>query len=95
MIRFFRTRDCKGCAAIQEALEELSLAHKVVVLDSKNDLPGEFAAAGPPPVLMDDKETIQGRERILAHLEKLAEFRELWYKFQSDACYCDEEGGIE
>lgn len=33
----------------------------------------------------------------LAHkvvIVKLEEFKEQWYKFQSDACYCDEEGNI-
>lgn len=95
MIRFFRNRNCTGCAAIQETLEELCLAHDVIVLDSPKDLPDEFADAGPPPILVDDREIIQGREDILAHMEELAEFKDLWYKFQSDACYCDEEGNIE
>ncbi len=95
MITFFRTSECGGCAAIQEVLGELTIAHDVVVLDAPEDLPSEFAAAGPPPVLVDGREIIQGRENILAHLEKLAEFRKLWYKFQSDACYCDKEGNVE
>jgi hypothetical protein len=50
MIKFYRMRKCTGCAAIQDALEEL----------------------------------------CIAHLEELEQFKELWYKFQSDACYCDE-----
>lgn len=80
--------------AIQEVLKELCLAHDTVVLDSRQDLPDELRASGPPPVLVDDGEIIQGREKILAHLEDLAAFKDLWYKFQSDACYCDEEGNI-
>jgi hypothetical protein len=43
---------------------------------------------------MDDKEIIQGKDKILAHLEDLEGFKEQWYKFQSDACYCVEEGNV-
>lgn len=32
MVTFYRTPDCAGRAAIQDALEELCIAHKVVLV---------------------------------------------------------------
>jgi hypothetical protein len=95
MIKFFRTSKCKGCAAIQDALEDLSIAHETVVLKSPDELPPELAGIGSLPILVDGQDVIDGSENIVAHLEELEQFKELWYKFQSDACYCDEQGNIE
>jgi len=95
MIKFYRTRNCSGCAAIQDALEQLSIAHETVVLESAENLPQELANTGRPPILVDGSDVITGSKDIIAHLEELEQFKELWYKFQSDACYCDEQGNIE
>lgn len=94
MLIFYRTEDCPGCKGIQSTIEAMRLAYKVVIVEN-----GPISAPGipsgmTPPVLVDEKETIQGRKNILAHLEELEEFKGQWYKFQSDACYCDEEGNI-
>ena len=90
MLKFFRTPACPACQAIEDILTELCLAHEVVLVSrdsmSKNKLPEGTRA----PVLVDDGDVIQGSENIVGHLEKLKDFKELWYKFQSDACYCDE-----
>jgi glutaredoxin len=90
MIKFYRTRKCSGCAAIQDALEEICIAHETVVLESPEDLPPELANTGGPPILVDGLDVMVGSKNIIAHLEELEQFKELWYKFQSDACYCDE-----
>jgi glutaredoxin len=95
MIKFYRTRKCNGCAAIQDALEELCIAHETVVLESQKDLPPELTNKGGLPVVVDGRQVIVGSKNIIAHLEELEQFKELWYKYQSDACYCDEEGNVE
>jgi hypothetical protein len=95
MIKFYRTSKCTGCAAIQETLETLCIAHETVLLESPKDLPADLARGGPPPVLVDGEDVIHGSEEILSHLEELEGFKALWDRFQSDACYCDEEGNIE
>jgi hypothetical protein len=46
-------------------------------------------------VLVNGGNTFQGHKGIIAHLQELDGFMDLWYKFQSDACYCDESGQIE
>jgi hypothetical protein len=47
------------------------------------------------PVMADGDEIIQGLDRIFHHLEELENFKAERDKFQSDACYCDDEGNIE
>lgn len=94
MITFFRTPDCPECVEIQETLEELCLAHNVMLLKGDDDAAG-LPQGTHPPVLVDGNEVIQGRESIMAHLEGLEEFKALWEKYQTDACYCDEEGNVE
>lgn len=87
MIHLFRTQDCPRCARIQDALEAMAVAHQVTVCDPDADR--EL------PRLEDDGETVVGADAILQHLDKLEAFKEQWYKFQSDACYCSDDGGIE
>jgi glutaredoxin len=93
MITLYRTEDCPRCSAIQEVLEALTLAHKVVVVEDSED--PEVPHAARLPVLDDEGHLIVGRDAILDHLDKLAGFKAEWEKFQTDACYCDEEGNVE
>lgn len=95
MITFIRTKDCPRCSDIQEALEEMVLAHEVVVLADKYEDHEVLPEGAKPPVLIDGGKIVQGSEAILDHLEKLETFKEWWEKFQSDACYCDEQESID
>ncbi len=47
------------------------------------------------PCLRDDDRIVCGKEDVLNYLERLGGFLEEWQKFQSDTCYCDENGNIE
>jgi hypothetical protein len=40
---------------------------------------------------VDEKKVVQGSDPIADRLEEIEKFKELWDKFQSDACSCDEE----
>ncbi|MBN1361380.1 MAG: hypothetical protein JW993_12350 [Sedimentisphaerales bacterium] len=94
MITFFATSECSGCRTIREALEQMSLAREVVEVEGSGA--AERLPPGmEPPVLVDDHDIVQGHRRILAHLERLADFKATWEKFQSDACYCDDTGHVE
>jgi glutaredoxin len=95
MIRFYRSRDCPGCSAIQETMEDLSLAHKVVMVKDRAELPVEISKDSRLSVMVDGNEIFQGHDRILHHLEQLENFKAEWDKFQSDACYCDDDGKTE
>jgi hypothetical protein len=76
-------------------MEDLSLAHKVVMVKDRAELPVEISKDSRLPVMVDGNEIIQGHDQILHHLEELENFKAEWDKFQSDACYCDDEGNIE
>ena len=91
MITFYRTARCVGCAEIDDTLTQMSVAHKTVVLGPEDKLPAEITTAKNPPVLVDGDDMIQGAENIVQHLQELADFKALWEKFQSDACYCGED----
>ncbi|MBE0535982.1 MAG: hypothetical protein IH624_09965 [Phycisphaerae bacterium] len=93
MMTLYRTQRQEGAAA-EETLDELCLAHKTVMVESAEDLPPELAGEGEPPVLVDEHDVIHGIKDILAHLEKLERFRALWYKYQSDVCYCEDEDDL-
>lgn len=87
---FYRMKNCPGCAAIEETLNDLAIAYKSAVLDDKNEMPVELSGQK-LPLLVDEDEVIQGSHNIIDHLTKVTEFKKQWYKYQSDACYCDEE----
>ena len=95
MLTLYRAPACPRCSGIQEVLEELAIAHQVVEVRTAADLPEDLRSAGAVPILLDGDEVFLGSDRILEHVEKLKDFKALWYKYQSDACYCDDQGNIE
>ena len=95
MITFYRTTEDAGDQEIQEALQELCLAHEVVLITASDADRRGLPEGTRPPVLVDGGKMYQGRIAIHAHLEELKALRELWYKYGSDACYCGEEGNAE
>jgi glutaredoxin len=94
MITLYRTPDCPQCDGIQSTLEDLCIRHEVV-LGTRAELRGRTRGDGSRdaklPCLVDDGETFAGGPAILEHLDGLADFATQWRKYQSDACYCDEE----
>lgn len=94
MITLYRTNDSPEGREIESALKETCLAHKVVDL-AGGRRPAEVPDGATAPVLVDDGQVFRGTAEILPHLEELVAYRERWYKYQSDACYCDENGNIE
>ena len=95
MITFYRMTEDTGGQEIQKALQELCLAHEVVLVTASGASRGSLPEGKRPPVLVDDGKVYQDRSAIHAHLEELKAFRELWYKYGGDACYCDEDGNVE
>jgi glutaredoxin len=91
MITLFTTADCAECAEIEEMLDELRLAHQIVLREPANASSGKPSAADSVPLLVDGKKMIPGSVVIREYLRDLAGFKAQWDKYQSDACYCDEE----
>jgi len=95
MIRFYCVHDDSASATIQDVLDELCIAHATIELESAADIPRDLAEQGDPPILVDGRDVITDPRRITTHLEGLERFKKQWYKFQSDACYCDDEGQVQ
>lgn len=95
MIEFFRTQNCPACQVIEDLLKKIRAAHKTVIVNKNDDIPDSVPAGTKLPFLIDEKKIIQGSRNIIEHLSELETFRNQWYKFQSDACYCNESGDIE
>jgi len=91
MFIFYRTPDCPGCNHIQEVLERLVIAHKVITVNSVEEIRDKIPSVTKLPALVDEEKVVQGSDPIVARLEETEKFKGLWDKFQSDACSCDEE----
>ncbi len=87
MITLYRHRRCGKCDLLQEGLEKLVLAHRIGYVDED----GMNSAA----VLEDEGDLVEGESAIEAHIECLKAFRAQWQKYQTDACYCDDDGNVE
>ncbi|RMH74673.1 MAG: hypothetical protein D6681_22840 [Calditrichaeota bacterium] len=93
MLVFYRTPECPQCKRIQEILEEMVIAHRVVSGASGGDSQTSSVAVS-PPAIVEGNTVVQGHREILRYLEALEQFKAEWDKFQSDACYCGDDGEI-
>lgn len=92
MITLYCTIDDPESRAVQSALEDSCLAYTIV---DRGAAPATLAAETVDAILVDDGEVFRGSVEILPHVEQLIALRDLWHKYGSDACYCDEQGNIE
>ena len=92
MIRVFVKKNDKDSERLLDQLRELVVSHRIIYV--KNQLIINDKET-PLPVIMDDDRVIQGKEEISEYIDELKKYLSEWQKFQSDACYCDDEGNIE
>jgi len=91
MFAFYRTPQCPRCNHIQATLERLLIVHKVLTVHSVEEIRDKIPNVTKFPALVDEEKVVQGSDPIVARLDEIEKFKELWDKFQSDACSCDEE----
>jgi glutaredoxin len=92
MITLFRKPDCWYCNDIEEELKELVIAHRVINIEkAAADINKNYSDI-PLPFIEDDGKIISGFEEMQRYLEELKKFISLWRKYQTDACYTDNEG---
>ena len=91
MITLYRKANCGYCNDIEEELKELVIAHSVINIEEdaacidKNHLNISI------PFIEDDGKIISGSKEIKSYLEELNKFVSLWRKYQTDACYIDDD----
>lgn len=93
MITLYCKTGDSQCLRIHEELEELVIAHELVEVSGGGD--ARLPEHGPLPLLVDGPRRVHGLAAVESYLEELGRFASLWRKYQSDACYCDDEGNVE
>ena len=92
MIIFYRRPDGDPSAdEIQEALDEMVISYETKWVEDEASLPKDVPDL---PALGDDGEVIVGEAALRDHLDHLRDLMADWDRFQSDACYVDEDGSI-
>ncbi len=94
MLYLYHKKGNSGSVEIRENLKEMVAAHQVIEIHSADDLPEFVGAMGDLPVLKDGSRIVSGKKAILSHLEEFGLLKYEWDKFQSDACYCGDDGEI-
>lgn len=95
MVTLYRTPGAGFADTIEEALRDMVIAHEVEVVapdDSLDDVPA--SSRDDLPVLLDDGVPVTGEAAIKDRLDELRTLMSDWDKFQSDACYIDEDGTV-
>ncbi|PQJ36017.1 hypothetical protein BSZ35_16680 [Salinibacter sp. 10B] len=91
MITLYRRPDSAPADAIQEALDEMVIAYETEVVAPDAALPADVPSL---PALRDDEQVVTDPEALNDHIEKLQKLMRDWNRFQSDACYIEEDGSI-
>jgi len=91
MITLYRRPDSAPADEIQEALDEMVIAYETEVVAHNAALPADVPSL---PALRDDEQVVTEPEALNDHIEKLQELMRDWNRFQSDACYIEEDGSI-
>ncbi len=91
MLTFYRTKDCPGCQDIESILKDMAIAHEVVIVDLNEKNSRGVPEGKKIPLLIDEGKVIEGSKDIVAYLERFEKYKQLWYKYQSDVCYCDDD----
>ncbi|HKI45910.1 MAG TPA: hypothetical protein VKA08_11325 [Balneolales bacterium] len=91
MTTFYRTEYSKLADQVDDALDDMVIAHKTFIVTGENELP-DNARGYKLPVLLDNGDTISGEEELKARLKELKRIMKLWDKFKSDACFIDDDG---
>lgn len=93
MIEVFREEKSEMADWIEGELKAMVVGYKRILIDAGSALT-EFGKELPLPFIRDNGNFITGREAIINYLRELDIFVEAWRRYQSDACYIDEDGEI-
>ncbi len=91
MITLYRRPDSARADEVQKALDEMVIAYETESLEDEAARPEDVPKL---PALRDDGEVVTGEEALDEHLDTLRELMNDWDRFQSDACYIEEDGTV-
>lgn len=84
MIVLHRAQHSPRADWIEERLQQLAVGYQVKILGSE---------AADRPVIWDQRR-IEGEAALVRYLEELEKFVAEWRKFESDACYLEDDGTV-
>jgi hypothetical protein len=91
MITLYRRPDDAWADEVQTALDEMVIAYETETVADDAALPDDVPDT---PALRDDGEVITGEAALRTHLEELRTLMNNWDRFQSDACYIEDDGTV-
>jgi len=91
MIVLYRSPDDPWADEIQKALDEMVIAYESELVRAPDALPDDVPET---PALRDDGEIVTGEAALRDHLDDLQDLMADWDRFQSDACYIEDDGSI-
>ncbi len=91
MVTLYRRPDDTQADEIEEALNDMAIAHEVERVGEEAPLPEDLS---PLPALREDSEVVTGASALRTRLQALRDLMADWHRFQSDACYVEEDGSI-
>jgi hypothetical protein len=87
MLTLYRRPDDARADEVQDTLDEIVIAYQTETIADDTTLPDT-------PALRDDGEVISGEAALNEHLQKLTDLMNDWDRFQSDACYIEDDGTV-
>ncbi len=94
MLYLYHRKNSADADEIRERLEDMVAAHQVEAVGSPEELPKFIGSMEDLPAMKDGSRIVTGRKKILKHLEEFELLKLEWDKFQSDACYCGDDGEV-
>jgi hypothetical protein len=89
MISLYCEHGHDQCQRIKEKLDDLALEFHYIEVDVERA--GDVEQL---PLLVDDGRKFTGLGEIETHIDELTRLAADWRKFQSDSCYCDDQGNV-
>lgn len=91
MITLYRRPDDDRADSIQNTLDEIVIAYETETISEDGLLPDDVPTT---PALRDDGTVITGETALDEHLQELTDLMNDWDRFQSDACYIEDDGTV-
>lgn len=93
MITLYRHPEDAWADEIQDLLDDMVIAYETETVppEANGNLPEDVSAL---PALRDDDEVLTDKTAIRERLDALEQLMADWDRFQSDACYLDEDGNV-
>jgi len=91
VVTLYRRPNDPWADEIQEALDEMVIAYETESIEEASD---RLADVPELPALRDEGEIVTGEANLREHLDELRDLMADWDRFQSDACYVEDDGSI-